>query len=250
MATKKMTMVITKNEFDFMNQRETNLYRYGRFLADQVKPTDTFAFYLPEIAEDSGSYSFAWECEDIILENELISVGTVADTALANGTSLADIIAMLPATVVLKVGGAGGTVKDVNGSVTWNESPSPAYDPTSTAAQDIVFTGLVVLPEGITNPSSLSLSVTATFNVAAKILESITVTTNPTKLAYTAGETFDPTGLVIKATYNDGEETVAYADHVADFGFTPTLETPLSAGEELVTVLYGGKAAEIEITVA
>lgn len=38
---------------------------------------------------------------------------------------------------------------------------------------------------------------------AAKYLRSIAITTAPTKVEYTEGETFDPTGAVVKATYSD-----------------------------------------------
>jgi hypothetical protein len=40
---------------------------------------------------------------------------------------------------------------------------------------------------------------------AAKKLVSIAITTAPSDTSYTAGESFDPTGMVVKATYDDGE---------------------------------------------
>ena len=45
---------------------------------------------------------------------------------------------------------------------------------------------------------------TATITVnPALILSSIAITTEPTKTTYSEGETFDPTGMVVTATYND-----------------------------------------------
>lgn len=42
------------------------------------------------------------------------------------------------------------------------------------------------------------------YNVDLVITSSVAVTHAPTKTAYNVGETFDPTGLVVTATYADG----------------------------------------------
>ena len=42
-------------------------------------------------------------------------------------------------------------------------------------------------------------------NYIEKIITNLAVTTPPTKTVYDEGEAFDPTGMVVKATYNDGE---------------------------------------------
>ncbi len=81
-------------------------------------------------------------------------------------------------------------------------------------------------------------------------VSSIQITNAPTKLTYTAGECFDPTGLLIKATYSDNSKvTVEYALHSSDFSFTPSLTTPLTTSNTSVSISYGGASASQAITV-
>ena len=49
-----------------------------------------------------------------------------------------------------------------------------------------------------------------------KELTGIEVTTEPTKVAYTEGETFDPTGMVVTGTYSDSttEEITDYTPYL------------------------------------
>lgn len=84
-----------------------------------------------------------------------------------------------------------------------------------------------------------------------RTLESIEVETSPTKTEYTEGDYFDPTGLVITASYDDGsEDDIAYGDSPSDFTFSPSLSTALSTENASVTITYGGKSTSQEITVS
>ena len=81
-------------------------------------------------------------------------------------------------------------------------------------------------------------------------LSSISVSTAPTKTTYTAGETFDPTGLVITRTYSSGSpDTYTYAGHTSEFSFTPSTSTALTTSDASVTITYGGKSTTQAITV-
>lgn len=62
-------------------------------------------------------------------------------------------------------------------------------------------------------------------------LSSIAVTSNATKLSYKAGEKFDKTGMVIKATYSDGTSKV-----ITDYTYTPNGE--LSVKDTVITISY------------
>lgn len=77
-------------------------------------------------------------------------------------------------------------------------------------------------------------------------LASISITTPPAKTTYTAGETFDPAGMVVEATYSNGAKAVA-----TGYSYTPS--TALTNGTTAVTIQYteGGitKTAEQAITV-
>lgn len=85
---------------------------------------------------------------------------------------------------------------------------------------------------------------------AAKTLSSISVSTAPTKTSYTAGETFDPTGLVIRRNYSDSTyDTYTYSGHTSEFTFSPSMSTALTTSNASVTITYGGKSTTQAITV-
>ena len=87
---------------------------------------------------------------------------------------------------------------------------------------------------GDANGTTLNIVVT---EEAQKTLESIKITTPPTKTVYTEGEKFDKTGMKVTATYSD--ETT---EEVTDYIYTPTKE--LTTGDTTITVSY----TENEIT--
>ena len=79
---------------------------------------------------------------------------------------------------------------------------------------------------------------------------SITVTTNPDKIKYNVGEKFDPTGLIINVKYSDGNEIeVWYEDDPDEFIFSPSLNTPLTAGTTRVKLTFYKASTYINITV-
>ena len=69
----------------------------------------------------------------------------------------------------------------------------------------------------------------------------IEVTTNPTKLTYKVGESFDPTGMVVKLKYSDDSSEVI-TDYTVD-------KTVLTADDDKVTITYGNFSATVDITV-
>ena len=62
-------------------------------------------------------------------------------------------------------------------------------------------------------------------------LASISITTPPAKTTYTAGETFDPAGMVVEATYTNGATAIAT-------GYTYSPSTGLTDGTTEVTIQY------------
>ena len=81
---------------------------------------------------------------------------------------------------------------------------------------------------------------------APKTLDSIAITTPPTKTAYTVGESFDPAGMVVTATYSDHSTAPVT-------GYTVSPAGALSESDTQITVTYteGGvtKTATQTITV-
>lgn len=62
-------------------------------------------------------------------------------------------------------------------------------------------------------------------------LESIEITTPPTKINYTVGELFDSAGMVITAKYSDGSSKV-----VTNYTYTP--QTALKTTDTAITIVY------------
>ena len=66
-----------------------------------------------------------------------------------------------------------------------------------------------------------------------KKVKEIKITTPPTKPKYTAGEDFDPTGMVVMAVYDDNSEAV-----LPETGYTIFRGTGLTKGQTDVTIQY------------
>lgn len=73
-------------------------------------------------------------------------------------------------------------------------------------------------------------------------VKSIAVKTPPTDTNYVAGEVFDPTGMVIEATYENDDTA-----EVTDYTYKPT--GALTGDDDFITITYGGKTAKQAITV-
>lgn len=86
---------------------------------------------------------------------------------------------------------------------------------------------------------------TSAITVVAKALSSIAVSGAPSKTAYNTGESFDPTGITITATYNNSDTANV---PIGDASYFPD---PLSYGDTQITVSWGGKSTTISgITVS
>ena len=84
------------------------------------------------------------------------------------------------------------------------------------------------------------------FFSSAALLQSITITTQPSKTVYWSGESFDTSGMVVTATYTDG--TTA-----AVTGYTTAPGTLSTLGAQAITVSYAEngvtKTATVSVTV-
>ena len=91
-----------------------------------------------------------------------------------------------------------------------------------------------------------TITVKAKPSVAQKTLESIKVTTAPTRTTYTEGEKFDKTGMKVTATYSDGT-----TKEIRNYAYIPAGE--LKTTDKTITVSYTEnevtKTATQEITV-
>ncbi|MBQ7255206.1 MAG: S-layer homology domain-containing protein [Oscillospiraceae bacterium] len=129
-----------------------------------------------------------------------------------------------------------------------------AFDPTgmvvaATFADEKTQTvsGYTVSPETLTADTKevtityREKTATVAVTVSDPVLTGITATA-PAKTAYTAGEAFDPTGMVVTATYASGK-----TETVSDFTYTTGA---LTAGTTEVTITYKDQTTTVAITVS
>lgn len=109
-------------------------------------------------------------------------------------------------------------------------------DPT----QEVVFSGRRCVVWGFT---AVAAGPSVTWN-----LESIAVTTEPTTTVYTAGESFDPAGMVVTAHYVDADDATNTKDEAVT-GYTITPSGALAVTDDHVTITYQGKTTTQAITV-
>lgn len=92
------------------------------------------------------------------------------------------------------------------------------------------------------------MTTTQAITVTPKSISAIEVVRSPRKSEYTSGETFDPSGLVLKVSYDNGTyKYVTYtSENADDFSFD---KTTLSEGDTSVTLTYRGFTASIGVSV-
>ena len=85
---------------------------------------------------------------------------------------------------------------------------------------------------------------TQAITVEKNTVSELTIETEPTKKEYIEGENFDPTGMVVKATYKDGTtKAVSQEEYTIEDG------NNLEAEQTTVTISYEGKSVTQAITV-
>ena len=177
----------------------------------------------------------------------LTKIESLEAIEVANGTPLEEI--NLPEQVTI-------TTTDGNKQVDviWDLENVNGYNPNSEDKQTFIISGEVKLPDGVTNTNNVSLEVTISVTVAAKMVVTVSkveISTMPTKTIYTEGEVLDLTGLQIKLSYSDGNsKTVALADF-ADNSITtnPNNGETLAVSDTTITVSVEGKSTTFNITV-
>lgn len=102
---------------------------------------------------------------------------------------------------------------------------------------------------GVTKNAEIAITVhSVTPPPVEKVLDSISVVKGPDKTEYVEGDAFDPTGMEVKAIYDDGSDKVLTG---VEYTISPTQN--LAVGTDHVTITYeeGGvtKTADVAITV-
>jgi len=90
--------------------------------------------------------------------------------------------------------------------------------------------------------NGITKTVSQAISVKEAVLESIAITTNPTKMEYKVGETFDPSGMVVTATFSDSS-----TEEVTNYSIDKT--NPLTLEDTVVTISYQGISTTLNIEV-
>lgn len=114
-------------------------------------------------------------------------------------------------------------------------------------------TNYTITPSGALSTSDESVNIAVgdidvdlAITVQEDNIASIAVTTEPTKTTYAIGDTFDPTGLVVTATFDSSKTEVL--DN-SELTFNPDTETQLTAEDTSVTINYYELSCTQAITV-
>lgn len=142
-----------------------------------------------------------------------------------------------PAGMVVTATYSDGTTATVTG---YSISPSGGL---TTADRTITVS---YTENGVTETETIAITVTAEPTPEPATLESIAITTPPAKTAYTVGETFDPSGMIVTASYSDASTAA-----VSDYSVSPSGN--LATSDSSATVSYTEndvtKTAIVAITV-
>ncbi|MBR4431905.1 MAG: hypothetical protein IKS76_01745 [Paludibacteraceae bacterium] len=195
-------------------------------------------------------------------ESQSFSPSTDKGTITANGTSTGDTFTKYGFTITSSNGVLGngsnyrvyqGGTLSISSSVGTITAISFTFSGSYNGGLSTSYTSLSTTDWSANATSQAritDITVTYTPSSGSPTLSSISVSTAPTKVTYTEGEYFDPTGLVITRTYsNSTSDTYAYAGHASDFTFSPTTSTALTTSNTSVSITYSGKSTSQAITV-
>ncbi|MCD8215504.1 MAG: bacterial Ig-like domain-containing protein, partial [Clostridiales bacterium] len=90
--------------------------------------------------------------------------------------------------------------------------------------------------------SAANCTATTPITVIEKEISLIAVTQYPDKVSYYDGQSFDSTGMIVQASYNDGSTAI-----ISDYSVSPTV---LTSGDTEVTVSKDGFSDVVKITVS
>lgn len=163
------------------------------------------------IGADAGNYTLTQPAVNVTISKATPELGTVSYTGTVFTSTQKSAVTLTRTDETVP-----GTLK-LDGEGTFETSGEKAYAYTFT-------------PDDTTDYENVSGFVT--INVQKDELDSIAVTVNPTKTAYTYPEAFDPDGMVVKATYASGRTEI-----VPNENLSYTTDA-LPAGTTSITISY------------
>lgn len=174
------------------------------------------------IGADAGNYTLTQPAVNVTISKATPELGTVSYTGTVFTSTQKSAVTLTRTNETVP-----GTLK-LDGEGTFETSGEKTYAYTFT-------------PDDTTNYETVTGFVT--INVQKDELESIAVEVNPTKTAYTYPETFNPDGMVVKATYASSRTEI-----VPNENLSYTTDA-LPAGTTSITISYNSDGVTKEATV-
>ena len=175
-----------------------------------------------------------------------VNPGTVTGVTVSPSSASLDVYSNPTRTLSSTVSGTNNPSQ----SVTWSSSNSSVASVNSSGVVTAVGAGSCTITATSAVDTTKSGSCTISVTDSTPTLSTIAVQTAPTKTTYTAGEYFNPAGLIITRNFaNNTSDTFSYSGHEASFTFTPSTSTVLTTSNTSVTIAYGGKSTTQAITV-
>lgn len=130
----------------------------------------------------------------------------------------------------------------VEHSWAWSDKTDSSRTPSFTSSVDYVSHFWVEVTTKTSPSVALLTEISITYNCVTKQQSGLTIGSAPTKTSYLAGESFDPSGMIVFVDYNNGISvaTTAYTVY-------PSI---LSISDTYVTISYGGFSDTQAITVS
>lgn len=213
--------------------------------------TTVYAVYGKTEGGGSVTYSFSITPSDFTTTSYADNDGNHTSTATATGESPQTVTwtsknaYQNSSKIQIKKGTSNGITNATiaNATVTLGTGSSNAVVSSNASGFSVLSNGSTAYVTSI-NVSYTEGSSTTTYTTSpeCKTLSSIAVTKAPTKTTYTEGETFDPAGMVVTATYTD--HSVA---PITGYTYSPT--GALTTSTTSITISYGGKTTTQSITV-
>jgi uncharacterized repeat protein (TIGR02543 family) len=152
------------------------------------------------------------------------------------------------------------TDDEYTGTIAWSDNPtmflgSRDYTATVTltAKEGYTFSGVAENAfsydgaTSVTNTigSDKTMTITIVFpQTMARTLQQVTITTPPTKTTYYYGENFDKSGMIVKASYDDGTIDENFTDYIVD------QTEPLILSDNFITLTAEGTTIKITQAIA
>lgn len=182
--------------------------------------------------EGTGSYHAISLFKKVVATDRVTAL-TVSPSAKSYYTSSTLMEADFAVSVTKN--GSAGTSADYNVKIgtgtagSFSSRASVVWGTTKPLATDTIIQFEANYPD---SDGTTYLKAYVNLTVTAPLLQSIAVTTQPTKKVYNTNDLFDPTGMVVTASYNNGaSQTISNSS----LSFSPS---PLTVGTTTVTISY------------